>query len=135
MSSGTLTVRNTIVAGNTNPTAPDLSGAITNDLGHNLFGNITGGSGFVATDLLGLSPLLAPLGNYGGPTETMPLLPGSPAIDAGDNASAPAADQRGIARIVNNTIDIGAFECAASRCTFSAATTSRPRSTVPSPRG
>ena len=36
-------------------------------------------------------PVLAPLGNYGGPTQTMALLPGSPAIDAGSNALIPAA--------------------------------------------
>jgi hypothetical protein len=40
------------------------------------------------------------------------LRPGSPALDAGDNAGAPAFDQRGtpFARIVNGTVDIGAFE-------------------------
>ena len=32
------------------------------------------------------NPGLAPLGNYGGPTRTIALLPGSPAIDAGSNA-------------------------------------------------
>jgi hypothetical protein len=42
----------------------------------------------------------------------MALLPGSPAIDAGDNTNAPAYDQRGpgFARVVNGAIDIGAFE-------------------------
>jgi hypothetical protein len=40
----------------------------------------------------------------------MALLPGSPAIDAGDNTGAPDTDQRGFARIVGGTIDIGAFE-------------------------
>ena len=30
-------------------------------------------------------PLLGTLGNYGGLTQTVPLLPGSPAIDAGNN--------------------------------------------------
>jgi hypothetical protein len=42
----------------------------------------------------------------------MALLPGSPAIDAGDNTGAPDFDQRGpgFPRIVNGIIDIGAFE-------------------------
>ncbi len=43
----------------------------------------------------------------------MALLPGSPAIDAGNNALIPAGittDQRGLARVVNGTVDIGAFE-------------------------
>jgi hypothetical protein len=42
----------------------------------------------------------------------MALLPGSPAIDAGDNTNAPTWDQRGpgYPRIVNGIIDIGAFE-------------------------
>jgi hypothetical protein len=81
-------------------------------LGHNLignFGNYPGG--LVDSDMLGLDPLLAPLGNYGGPTPTMPPLPGSPAIDAGDNTNAPATDQQGLPRVVNGTIDIGAVEC------------------------
>src|SRR5262249_49090076 len=52
--------------------------------------------------------LLAPLGNYGGPTQTMPLLPGSPAIDAGTSTGAPTVDQRGQARV--GAVDIGAFE-------------------------
>lgn len=108
--SGTLTVGNTILAGNTSANSPDLDGAITTNLGHNLIGNTEGGSGFVASDLLNVNPLLAPLGDYGGPTQTMPLLPGSPAVDAGDNALAPATDQRGVARGVNGTTDIGAFE-------------------------
>jgi hypothetical protein len=59
--------------------------------------------------------VLAPLGDYGGPTQTIALFPGSPAIDAGNNAIVPpgvTTDQRGpgFARIVNGTVDIGAFE-------------------------
>ena len=43
----------------------------------------------------------------------MALLPGSPAIDAGNNSLIPSGvttDQRGFDRIVNGTVDIGAFE-------------------------
>ena len=97
-------------AGNTSPSGPDLSGLFTTDQGHNLIGNSSGGSGYVASDLLNINPLLAPLGDYGGPTQTMPLLPGSPAINAGDGTNAPTTDQRGFARVVNGTVDIGAFE-------------------------
>jgi hypothetical protein len=58
-----------------------------------------------------VDPLLAPLGDYGGPTQTMPPLPGSPAIDAGfDTGSLPATDQRGLNRVVNGIVDIGAVE-------------------------
>ena len=88
-------------------------------LGNNLIGETDGSSGWVGSDLTGtvaapLNPLLAPLGNYGGPTQTMALLPGSPAIDAGNNSpSFPAASPPTSAawpRIVNDVVDIGAFE-------------------------
>jgi hypothetical protein len=106
--------RNTIIAGNTTYLSfggPDLYGNL-GSLGHNLIGNTQGGSGFDSTDLLNVNPLLGPLQDNGGPTETMALLPGSPAIDAGDNTDAPEWDQRGpgYPRIVNGIIDIGAFE-------------------------
>ena len=108
--------RNTLVAGNTAATSPDLSGTFTSQ-GHNLIGDGTGGSGFNVTDLVGtaaspIDPRLGPLQDNGGPTPTMALLPGSPAIDAGDNTGAPMWDQRGapFRRIVNGIIDIGAFE-------------------------
>jgi hypothetical protein len=102
----------TILADNSADTAgPDLDGSVTS-LRHNLFGNSTGGSGFVASDLLNVNPQLGPLQNNGGPTQTMALLADSPAIDAGDNTNAPTYDQRGpgYPRIVNGIIDIGAFE-------------------------
>ena len=41
---------------------------------------------------------------------TMALLPGSPAIDGGDDASAPSTDQRGFPRPVGAATDIGAYE-------------------------
>jgi RHS repeat-associated protein len=62
---------------------------------------------------------LAPLGYYGGKTRTHALLPGSPAIDAGDNDLAVDADGNlllydqngpGFDRILNGTVDIGASE-------------------------
>ncbi len=109
---GALQMHDTILADNTATTAgPDLSGGLTS-LGHNLIGNTTGGSGFVASDLVNVNPQLGPLQNNGGPTQTMALLAGSPAINAGDNTNAPAYDQRGpgFPRIVNGIIDIGAFE-------------------------
>ncbi len=91
--------------------ADDLYGSVTSQ-GHNLISSSSGGSGFAASDLLNVNPQLGPLQNNGGPTQTMALLAGSPAINAGDNTNAPAYDQRGpgFARIVGSTIDIGAFE-------------------------
>lgn len=59
-------------------------------------------------------PQLGLLADNGGPTQTFALLPGSPAIDAGDNATCAAPpvnglDQRGQPRSVTQC-DIGAFE-------------------------
>ena len=116
--SGPATLGNTIVAGNTATSGgPDASGAISSQ-GHNLIGETDGGSGWVGTDLTGtiaqpLNASLAPLGDYGGPTQTMPPLYGSPAIDAGDNSLVPGGittDQRGQPRTFNGTVDIGAYE-------------------------
>src|SRR5215216_5140616 len=69
------------------------------------------------------SPQLGPLQDNGGPTWTMALLPGSAAIDAGDNAVCAQApgnlDQRSIGRPIdgngdsNAICDIGAFEAPA----------------------
>ncbi len=65
-----------------------------------------------------LNPLLSPLGSFGGPTQTMALLPGSVAIDNGasfpvldsNNNNITATDQRGVARPQGPAPDIGAFE-------------------------
>jgi hypothetical protein len=115
---GSLTLENTIVAGNTAGTGPDIDGTLSN-AAYDLVGNGAGTtslSGF--TNMVGyathpLNPLLAPLGNYGGPTPTLPLLPGSPAIDAGSTVVVPAGDttdQRGLPRVAGSAVDVGAFE-------------------------
>lgn len=106
----------TLVAGNTgslnNPT--DVSGAFVS-LGHNLIGSANQqSSGFILSDRVGttakpIDPKLGALGNNGGPTPTLALLTGSPAIGAGSSADAPATDQRGDPR-PQGTIDVGAFE-------------------------
>ena len=112
---GTFTLGNTIVAGNTGLGAdPDFAGSVTTDLGNNLIGDDAGSSGLTGpSDLLNVNPLLGTLGDYGGPTQTFPLSPGSPAIDAGNQSLVPAGiatDQRGFSRFVNGATDIGAFE-------------------------
>jgi predicted outer membrane repeat protein len=57
-----------------------------------------------------INPLVGPLQNNGGPTETMALLPGSAALNAGNPTGASATDQRGLPRVVNGQIDIGAYQ-------------------------
>jgi hypothetical protein len=109
----TVKIGDSILAGNSCPVGPNVSNGVVS-LGHNLVGNADDSSGWIASDLTGtstnpLNPLLAPLGNYGGPTPTMALLPGSPAIGQGaSGAGMPAFDQRGEPRAGH--IDIGAFQ-------------------------
>jgi hypothetical protein len=61
---------------------------------------------------IGANLHLSPLADWGGPTQTVKLLPGSPAADAGDPAlgGAGQTDQRGVARPQGAGVDIGAFE-------------------------
>ncbi len=111
---GTVTIGNTIVSNsstvnNGTTTIRDVSGVVSSE-GNNLISNAMGSTGWAASDKLNQPSFITPLGNYGGPTQTFALLPNSPAIDAGNNANAPATDQRGSARIVGGTIDIGSFE-------------------------
>ncbi|MBS1792203.1 MAG: VCBS repeat-containing protein [Acidobacteria bacterium] len=109
-SSTQVNARNTMIAGNAAGNAgPDFIGPLTSQ-GNNLIGNTanTTITGTTTGNILNQNPLLAPLGFYGGQTMTHALLSGSPAINAGTFAGAPAADQRGAARVGN--VDIGAFE-------------------------
>lgn len=64
------------------------------------------------SDTLTADPMLLPLADNGGPTQTHALPPNSPAIDTGNNANNLAADQRGSARTIGAAADIGAFEFA-----------------------
>jgi dockerin type I repeat protein len=102
---------NTILAGNTNANNPDLRGFGTTE-SNNLIGNLgQGGSGFtngVNGDKVGVSAGFNILGNNGGQTDTWSILGTSPARDAGNNANAPATDQRRYSR--NGLSDMGAFE-------------------------
>ena len=107
---GSASIVDTIVAANTAPNGgADVNGTL-DSLGNNLIGNPAGATGLTARDLVGLNPDLGPLQNNGGPTPTMALLPGSPAIDAGTTTSTLATDQRGLTRVINGASDIGAFE-------------------------
>ena len=121
----TVIVENSIVAGNTdNGVAPDFQNFTNSSIAinHSLIGDTTGSSITPATgtgNILDQPALLGPLADNGGPTLTHALLPGSPAIDAGDDTLAAdedgvslANDQRGegFDRVFGSSVDIGAFE-------------------------
>ena len=124
---GTLTMTDSIVSGNTaSGSGPggdgsdvDVSvggagiwGSVTTGGNNVISGNTTNGSeddcsngtcGVTGAsgNFVGPNALLAPLGSYGGPTQTMPPLPGSPAVCGGLVAGIPAGvvtDQRGLPR-------------------------------------
>jgi predicted outer membrane repeat protein len=105
-----LTLANTIVANSQGGDCLNDGGSIS-ATGANL---IEDGSCNVAGVLLG-DPKLGPLQDNGGPTQTIALLVGSPAIDAGDDGVCAAApvnnlDQRGLVRPQGSHCDIGAYE-------------------------
>lgn len=112
-------VDNTIIAKNLGRMGdPDIHGAAVVSGSHNLIGIGTGMSGIrngvngnrVGTEDHPIDPKLGPLQDNGGPTFTHALESHSPAVGAGDNEAAPATDQRGLPRVVNGTIDLGAYE-------------------------
>ena len=90
---GSISINNSILTGNTAPDTPNV----------NLAGIFDGSNNLTAGN-----SLLAPLGDYGGLTQTMPPMPGSPAINAGLTATTLTTDQRGFSRV--GVADIGAAE-------------------------
>jgi uncharacterized protein YkvS len=103
--SGVLWLRSSALSGNTS--GGNGYGTIT-DGGYNLSSDLsiplTGTSRWLA------DPLLGALADNGGPTKTMALLSGSPALDKVPAAATPATDQRGLSRPINSLGDIGAYE-------------------------
>jgi CSLREA domain-containing protein len=125
----TFTAQNSMIANNTRGNGitlevPDdgfTDGTVTGMLAYNLITNtqnffITGPQG---GNIVGQDPLLGPLQDNGGPTQTRALLPGSPAVDAAapagctDDLGSPLRiDQRGFPRPypAGGPCDMGAFE-------------------------
>jgi len=119
ISGGYFFVDNSIISANTdaNSTEDDLLGFIvgnTNGSSGNLIGSGSNLVNGVNGNIVGVdNPMLQLLGNYGGPTETMPPLSTSPAFNAGVATYIPAGvttDQRGEPRIAGSNVDIGAVE-------------------------
>ena len=113
---GTATIKNSIVAGNVSTSSPDCD-SITS-LTYSLIGNTKGCAVPAGTgNLRDLNPMLGPLANNGGKTQTHALLPGSVAINAGSPSpvgsggnSCEKTDQRGVTRPQDGRCDMGAYE-------------------------
>ena len=125
----TATINNTIIGQSATSVADFVANTtnsgttFTSGFG-NLIGTATGFSGRIVSTA---DPDVAALGSYGGPTQTMPPLPGSPAIDAGHSIflMGVITDQRGEPRGVG-TVDIGAVQT--QGYTFTTAADSTPQS-------
>jgi len=133
---GTAKLTDTIVAANLGlaSAASDIGGVdasgVTGSfdlIGTGGAGGISGGASgdVVLTTLVGLG--LAPLGNYGGPTQTIALLPGSVALGAGTTVSGVAVDQR--SEPLDSVPDTGAFQSQGFR--IGAVAGSTPQNTAP----
>src|SRR5262249_25887047 len=103
---GRTEVQNVIVAGAIYNCS---DGAFIVSLGHNLDDG-TSCNFAAAGDRVNADAALGALQDNGGFTQTIGLLPGSQAIDAGDAAACPASDQRGVMRPQGGACDIGAYE-------------------------
>lgn len=115
-----VTIRHSIVAGNTNAASLPADFKLTSDItqpavvAQSLIGNGTGtgvgnaiNGNRVGTSAVPLAPLLAPLAHYGGPNQTAPPFPASPAIGLAAGSAA-TSDQRGM--LLSGTPDAGAAE-------------------------
>jgi predicted outer membrane repeat protein len=111
---GSLEIGNTVLKTGTSGGNIATQGGTVTSHGYNISND--NGSGFLTGpgDQINTDPFLGPLQDNGGPTLTHALLPGSPAIDAGDPNFTPPPfyDQRGFDyfRVSNGRIDIGSFE-------------------------
>jgi hypothetical protein len=113
---------NNILANNTAPSRPDVgvtNGAPSVEASFNLVEQPADAPiNFGGSNLTGIDPKLGPLADNGGPTPTLALLKGSPALDKG--LSTGKGDQRGATRPYDlkktpkaaggNSADIGAYE-------------------------
>jgi predicted outer membrane repeat protein len=102
-----LTIDNSILWGNTASSGAQIYDQSSTPVVRDsvVEGNYPGGTNIITTD-----PLLGTLGNYGGFTQTIPLMLGSSAMDRANDSICPAADQRGVTRPQGIRCDIGAFE-------------------------
>jgi hypothetical protein len=121
LNAGTLTLHNTLVAGNfrgTGTARDDVIGAVAAASSYNLVGDGTDLEGIsnnvngnqVGSFATPIDPKLGPLQNNGGPTATHALLSDSPALNSGLFPGALATDQRGFGPRTSGAGDVGAFE-------------------------
>ncbi|MFZ1701820.1 MAG: choice-of-anchor Q domain-containing protein [Pyrinomonadaceae bacterium] len=119
------TVINTIIGPDVGQSVDSVSGTFAS-LGKNIVTNTTGSSGWQFSDLTNdnIDPMLGPLANNGGQTDSFALLQGSPAIESGDICvtgfgfgCGPLGiyfdilyDQRKYSRWAASSVDIGSFE-------------------------
>jgi hypothetical protein len=117
-------LHNTLIGGNfrgaTGTTRDDVHGPLNAGGDYNLIGDGSGmtglqngaGGNLVGSASVPIDPLLGPLQDNGGPTETMALEAGSPALNAGDPGQLGVPDQRGV--VHSGGVNIGAYQASAS---------------------